>query len=52
MVATHHLELATALDGPCDNYYFCESVQDGDVVFDYKLRKGISNKAAKCNPRR
>ena len=43
MVATHDVDLATALDGPCDNYYFCESVQDGDVVFDYKLRKGISN---------
>ena len=43
MVATHDLELATALEGLCENYYFCESVQDGDVVFDYKLKKGISN---------
>lgn len=43
MVATHDLELATSLDNVYDNYYFCESVQNGDVVFDYKLRQGICN---------
>lgn len=41
IIATHDLELAKTLDGLYNNYYFCESIQNGDVVFDYQLRQGI-----------
>ncbi|MDO4344307.1 MAG: hypothetical protein Q4C50_05830 [Eubacteriales bacterium] len=41
MVASHDLELAKTMEKKYDNYYFCESVRDGDVVFDYRLRRGI-----------
>lgn len=41
MVATHDLELAARLDGIYENYYFCETIEDKDVSFDYILRKGI-----------
>lgn len=41
MVASHDLELARELDGDYENYYFCDTVKDKDVVFDYRLRKGI-----------
>lgn len=43
MTATHDLELARELEGDFENFYFCESVEEGDVLFDYKLRRGISN---------
>ncbi|MGN0204525.1 MAG: hypothetical protein ACI4BB_08275 [Coprococcus sp.] len=43
MVASHDLELARELDGDYDNYYFCDTVEGSDVVFDYRLRKGICN---------
>lgn len=43
MVASHDHELARTLADKYVNYYFCETVRDGDVVFDYKLRAGISN---------
>lgn len=42
MVATHDLELASYLENIYDNYHFCETVQDGDIVFDYILHNGIS----------
>lgn len=42
MTATHDLELAQELGGHFENYHFCESVEEGDVLFDYKLKKGIS----------
>lgn len=42
MVATHDLELANYLENIYDNYHFCETVQDGDIVFDYILHNGIS----------
>lgn len=41
IVATHDLELAKTLDKIYENYYFCESIQNGDVVFDYQIRSGI-----------
>ncbi len=40
--ATHDLELAKMLQGSFDNYHFEETVEDGNVVFDYKLRKGTT----------
>lgn len=43
LVASHDLELAKELENKYDNYYFCETLKDKDVIFDYKLRKGISN---------
>ena len=43
MVASHDLELAEALKDKYENYYFCEKVENGDVIFDYKLKKGIGN---------
>lgn len=42
MVASHDLELAETLKESYDNYHFRESVQEGDVLFDYKLHSGIS----------
>lgn len=43
MVASHDLELAKILADKYENYYFCETLKEGDILFDYKLRKGISN---------
>ena len=42
MAATHDIELAYALDGEFDNFYFTETLNEGDVVFDYTIRPGIS----------
>lgn len=42
MAASHDLELAERVEGLYDNYHFCESAEEGDVCFDYKLRRGIS----------
>lgn len=43
MVATHDLELAETMKESCENYHFSESVEEGDVLFDYKLYPGISD---------
>lgn len=43
MTATHDLELAEELKGSFENYYFCETAAAGDVLFDYKLQRGVSN---------
>lgn len=43
MVASHDIELAKTMDGTYENLHFCESVEEGDVVFDYRLKKGICN---------
>ena len=40
--ATHDLELAKMLSDNFDNYHFEETVEDNNVVFDYKLRKGTT----------
>ncbi len=40
--ATHDLELAKILSGRFDNYHFEEKVEENNVVFDYKLRKGTT----------
>ena len=42
MVATHDTELAKSFDESFDNYYFTENVSEGDISFDYKLHRGIS----------
>ncbi len=43
MVATHDLALANTLCETYAPYYFCETFEGHDVVFDYTLRKGICN---------
>jgi predicted kinase len=43
LVATHDLELAVRLEDSCDMYHFAETIIDGDVEFDYKIKVGICN---------
>lgn len=38
--ATHDRELTVLLDGIYRNVHFGETIQDGDVVFDYLLKEG------------
>jgi len=44
MVSTHDLELCklAGLHDRIENYNFCENYQDGQIYFDYKMRKGQS----------
>ena len=42
-VATHDIELAELLKDKYNLYYFAEKVEDGNVVFPYKISKGVSN---------
>ena len=41
-VSTHDLELADMLEQEYELYYFSESVKEGVLSFDYKLKKGIA----------
>ena len=41
MVATHDVDLAEAFDGLYENFYFCEKLDEEDVIFDYIIHKGI-----------
>ena len=41
-VSTHDLELADMLEDEYELYYFSESVKDGILSFDYKLKRGIA----------
>lgn len=38
--ATHDIELTELLQEDFDNYHFEEDVRDGDVYFNYRLKKG------------
>ena len=40
--ATHDGELTEILEDIYDNYHFDSSIENGDIHFDYKLRKGKS----------
>lgn len=40
--ATHDIELTQLLSGNYENYHFSEQIQNDDILFDYKLKKGIS----------
>lgn len=40
--ATHDIELTQLLNKEYENYYFSEQIQKDDILFDYKLKKGIS----------
>ena len=39
-ISTHDIELASLLKAEYDLYHFCESVEDGVLSFDYKLKSG------------
>jgi len=41
LVATHDLELAELLRDEFDLYHFSEQIQQEELTFDYKLKKGI-----------
>ena len=41
-VSTHDLELADMLENEYELYYFSESVKDGILSFDYKLKRGVA----------
>ena len=42
-VATHDIELTFLLENEFENYHFQEQIQEGEVLFDYRLYKGRSN---------
>jgi len=42
-VTTHDFKLVQLLEDEFDFYYFCESVSDDEIEFDYKLHKGINS---------
>ena len=41
--ATHDIELTFLREKEFENYHFQEQIQDGEVLFDYRLYKGRSN---------
>ena len=43
IAASHDIELAQMLDNSVDNYHFREHMTDEGMIFDYKIRQGISN---------
>ncbi|WP_422486850.1 MutS-related protein [Gudongella sp. DL1XJH-153] len=43
IVASHDIELTEVLDDLYDNYYFTEQMEDKDIIFDYKIYRGVSN---------
>lgn len=38
--ATHDIELTDLLQNDFDNYHFEEEIRDGDIFFNYRLKKG------------
>lgn len=40
LVSTHDTELATLLANEYDLFHFCETVDNGELTFDYKLKSG------------
>ena len=44
LIATHDLELVYALKKRYDTYYFDSQVHEKDIVFPYKIRRGIVGK--------
>lgn len=38
--ATHDIELTHLLEDAYDNYHFEETIEDGDISFNYQLKKG------------
>jgi hypothetical protein len=44
VAATHDLGIATALEGDYEPLFFSERIEDGRLIFDYELRKGIADR--------
>lgn len=44
LIATHDLELVYALKNRYDTYYFDSQIHEKDIVFPYKIRRGIVGK--------
>lgn len=42
IIASHDIELTEIADGVYTNYHFRESIEDGEVLFDYKIHEGPS----------
>lgn len=42
VVASHDIELTYILQNIYDNYHFCEQITDDGMLFDYKLKHGVS----------
>lgn len=42
-VATHDGELTQLLDDSYDMYYFAEKIENNEIVFPYKISKGVSS---------
>lgn len=42
-VATHDIELTSLLKDSYDLYYFTEKVENGNVIFPYKIYEGVSD---------
>lgn len=42
VAASHDLEIAKSLEGNYQNFNFCEAIINGNIVFDYILKEGIS----------
>ena len=43
IAATHDRELAAAMAGTYDNYHFRNYMEEGEIRFDYRLYRGVSN---------
>lgn len=41
--ATHDMELAEKLTGQYDSYHFTGEIKEGNLYFDYKIRKGVGH---------
>ncbi len=44
MVTTHDLDLIALIKGKYDTYYFDNDFAEGQILFDYKIRKGIQHR--------
>ncbi len=42
IVASHDIELTNILKNKYDNYHFREQITDEGIIFDYKLKNGVS----------
>lgn len=42
LASTHDIELCTHLQEQYEQYYFCETIEENQLLFDYQLKKGIS----------
>ncbi|HCT90223.1 MAG TPA: hypothetical protein DF613_02390 [Lachnospiraceae bacterium] len=43
IAATHDRELAATMEGAYDNYHFRNYMEEGEIRFDYRLHRGISD---------